>query len=42
MLQATGGPQVSIESVQGIVGLHLVKFQSEHPLNETILEVLSK
>lgn len=41
-LQANGGPQLSIESVQGIAGLHLVKFQNDHPLNQTILEVLSK
>ena len=37
-----GGLQLSIESVQGISGLHLVKFQAEHPLNEAVLEVLSK
>lgn len=37
-----GGPQIAIESVQGIAGVHLVKFQSDHPLNNKIIEVLSK
>jgi hypothetical protein len=37
-----GSQQISIESVQGIPGLHLVKFNGEHPVNQTIIEVLSK
>lgn len=37
-----GSQQISIESVQGIAGLHLVKFNAEHPVNQTIIEVLSK
>jgi hypothetical protein len=32
-----GAQQISIESVQGIAGLHLIKFNSEHPVNQTIL-----
>ena len=37
-----GGPQIAIESLQGMAGVHLVKFQNEHPFNQTIIEVLSK
>jgi DNA relaxase NicK len=37
-----GSQQISIESVQGIAGLHLIKFNAEHPVNQTIIEVLSK
>ena len=32
-LSVVGGVGVSIESVQGIAGLHVVKFGGEHPVN---------
>lgn len=37
-----GSQQISVECVQGIAGLHLVKFNCEHPVNQTILEALAK
>ena len=40
-LSVGGGPNICIENVQGISGLHLVKFLKEHPANKAILEVLA-
>lgn len=34
--------KITVESVQGISGLHLVKFNTNNPLNESIIEILSK
>ena len=33
----SGGPHIAIECLQGIAGMHLVKFQSDHPINAAIL-----
>jgi hypothetical protein len=32
-----GGPQIAIESLQGMAGVHLVKFQTDHPFNHTLI-----
>jgi len=37
------GETISIEAVQGIVGVHLVKFSSNNvPFNEAVLEILNR
>ena len=32
-----GGPQVTVQSIQGVAGLHLITFQGQHPLNHSII-----
>ncbi len=37
------GEKISVEAIQGIVGVHLVKFSSNNvAFNEAVIEVLSK
>jgi hypothetical protein len=37
------GEKISIEAIQGITGVHLVKFSSNNTsFNEAVIEILSK
>jgi hypothetical protein len=38
------GEKISVEAIQGIQGLHLIKFSSNNNIqfNESVIEILSK
>jgi hypothetical protein len=41
-LQVADSEQISVESIQGVAGYYLLKFSTNHPLNEAIVDYVAR